>query len=86
MAVSDWLSLASNLRRNPLGALAKLWRKPLPTTRGTLDVGGLRAPIEVLRDAFGVPHLYARDLEDLVFAQGFVHAQDRFWQMELTGG
>src|SRR5581483_10431758 len=31
-----------------------------------------------------VPHIYARDVEDLMFAQGFVHAQDRFWQMELN--
>jgi penicillin G amidase len=38
----------------------------------------------VLRDTWGVPHLYARDLGDLVFAQGFVHAQDRLWQLELN--
>ncbi len=50
---------------------------------GTLRLEGLRAVVEVIRDKWGVPHLYAESLEDLFFAQGFVQAQDRFWQMEL---
>jgi len=39
--------------------------------------------VEVYRDAWGVPHIYASSLEDLYFAQGYVHAQDRLWQMEF---
>jgi len=39
--------------------------------------------IEILRDTWGVPHIYANTPHDLFFAQGFVHAQDRLWQMEL---
>jgi penicillin G amidase len=45
---------------------------------------GLQAPAEVFRDAQGVPHLRARSLDDLVFAQGYVTAQDRLWQMDLS--
>lgn len=50
---------------------------------GALTVQGLRHPVEVLRDKWGVPHIYAQDTYDLFFAQGFVTAQDHMWQMEL---
>ncbi len=55
----------------------------LPQTAGTLQLEGLRAPVEVLRDEAGVPYIYAQNLHDLAFAQGFVQAQDRFFQMDL---
>ena len=61
-----------------------LARRRWPKTEGTLRVAGLRADVEVIRDRFGVPHIYARDEHDLFFAQGYVHAQDRLWQMELS--
>ena len=44
---------------------------------------GLAAPVTVERDARGVPHIHASSMDDLVFAQGYVTAQDRLWQMEL---
>ena len=44
---------------------------------------GLSAPVHVYRDEFGVAHIYADTPEDLFFAQGYVHAQDRMWQMEF---
>jgi penicillin amidase len=56
----------------------------LAQTRGTLRLPGLHAPVEVLRDRWGVPHIYGRGIHDLLFAQGFVHAQDRLWQMEFN--
>src|SRR5262245_9149497 len=46
-------------------------------------VPGLRERVEVLRDRWGVPHIYAKNQEDLFFAQGFVCAQDRLFQMDL---
>ncbi len=46
-------------------------------------MNGLNGSVEVIRDRFGVPHIYADTPEDLFFAQGFVHAQDRFFQMEF---
>src|SRR5262245_37296259 len=49
---------------------------------GTIAVSGLTAPVSVVRDAHGVPHLTAANLEDLFFAQGYVTAQDRLWQMD----
>ncbi len=56
---------------------------PLPQHAGTLTVTGLNAPVEVIRDAWGVPHIYAENSYDLFFAQGYTHAQDRWWQMEF---
>jgi penicillin G amidase len=58
-------------------------RRPLARTRGSLSLPGLVADVEVLRDRWGVPHLYAGTASDLMLAQGFVHAQDRLWQMEF---
>jgi penicillin amidase len=49
---------------------------------GHRTVVGLTHPVEILRDSIGVPHIYARSVIDGFFAQGFVHAQDRLWQME----
>jgi penicillin amidase len=54
----------------------------LPQLEGTVQVPGLSARVEVLRDSLGVPHLRAQSLEDLLFAQGYVTAQDRLWQMD----
>ncbi|HLW55134.1 MAG TPA: penicillin acylase family protein [Candidatus Angelobacter sp.] len=51
---------------------------------GSIAVAGLKAPVTVIRDAQGVPHLTAAGLEDLFFAQGYVTAQDRLWQMDMT--
>jgi penicillin amidase len=65
-----------------VGALAAL-RRPLPRTSGTLPLPGIEAPVQVIRDRWGVPHVYARSAADLFAAQGYVHAQDRLWQMEF---
>ncbi len=64
-------------------SLDDLARRALATIDGELGVPGLREPVEVLRDAWGVPHIYARNDDDLFFAQGYVMAQDRLWQMEM---
>lgn len=58
-------------------------RGPLPQLSGNLTVPGLTAQVEVLRDEWGVPHVYASNLYDLFFAQGYTQAQDRWWQMEF---
>jgi penicillin amidase len=55
----------------------------LPQIDGSLAVAGLSSPVTVQRDAQGVPHIHAVSLDDLVFAQGFVTAQDRLFQMDL---
>lgn len=58
-------------------------RRPLPQTDGELEIAGLEGPVEVRRDAQGVPHLYGDSVDDLLTAQGFVHAQDRFYEMDV---
>ena len=67
-------------------ALAGAWfvRRPWPQVNGTLAVSGLNAPVEIIRDEWGVPHIYAQNEHDLFFAQGYVHAQDRLWHMEFN--
>lgn len=60
-----------------------LGSRSLPVTSGMLTIGGLGAPVEIIRDTWGIPHIYAKNDQDLFRALGFVHAQDRFWQMEM---
>jgi penicillin amidase len=60
----------------------RLWRA-LPELDGTVQVHGPHRPIEIVRDPEGVPHIRARNEADALFALGYVHAQDRLWQIEL---
>jgi penicillin amidase len=66
------------------GAYYLLARRPLPKKSGTLHLQGLYEPVEVLTDRYGIPHIYAQNEDDLYFAQGYIHAQERLWQMELN--
>ncbi|MBV9748979.1 MAG: penicillin acylase family protein, partial [Acetobacteraceae bacterium] len=66
------------------GGLGYLLRRPLPTLDGELRLKGLNAPVTVVRDRWGTPHISAREPADAFFAQGVCHAQDRLWQMDLT--
>jgi penicillin amidase len=65
-------------------ALWPLGRMRLPQVKGSLSLKGLMEPAEVLRDHWGVAHIFARNSRDMVFSQGVVHAQDRLWQMDFT--
>jgi penicillin amidase len=56
----------------------------LPPVEGELEVDGLSAPVEVLRDRWGVPHVFAAGLEDAYFAQGFVQASERLFQIDAA--
>jgi penicillin amidase len=64
--------------------IERLSKRSLPQLDGYLNLPGLKESVEVLRDRWGVPHIYANNEHDLYFAQGFVHAQDRLFQMELN--
>ena len=57
--------------------------KAVPPVEGTLKVEGLEGPVEVFRDEWGVPHIYARSLHDVLFAQGFVVASERLFQLDF---
>lgn len=58
-------------------------RASLPETSGTLSVQGIQAPVEIVRDADAVPHIYGQSQLDVLFGLGYVHAQDRLWQLEF---
>jgi penicillin G amidase len=78
-----------------LGAFGYLSvRKSYPMTEGEISTSGIESsstfsvlgvdqPVDIYRDQMGIPHIYASNLHDLFFAQGYVHAQDRFWQMDF---
>ena len=65
-----------------LGGISWL-HSSLPTLNGHISVTGLIAPIKVTRDVHGIPHVESESERDAYFGLGFVHAQDRLWQMEL---
>ncbi len=57
--------------------------RSLPQTAGSLALDGLEAPVSVVRDAAGIVNIFADTPHDLFLAQGYVHAQERLWQMEV---
>ncbi len=57
--------------------------KSYPLVDGEIQITGLSGKVEIYRDAYGIPHIYGDSHHDLFFAQGYVHAQDRFWQMDF---
>ncbi len=65
------------------GVVTYLVRQSWPTTNGTIELANLRDEVTIHRNEYGVPHIYASNTHDLFVAQGFVHAQDRFWQMDF---
>src|SRR4051812_18425319 len=71
-----------------LGGAGALWVRSLlvgslPKLSGELAVSGIGAPVRIERDSLGVPTIHAETREDLLFGLGFLHAQDRFFQMDL---
>jgi penicillin G amidase len=69
-------------------ALLALILVPAPATAAAPDttrlaIAGLQAPVEIIRDAWGIPHIYARNEADLFFAQGYNAARDRLFQLEI---
>lgn len=58
-------------------------RASYPQTNGTAELAGLDSDVEVKRDSYGIPQIYADSDADLFRAQGFVQAQDRFWEMDV---
>jgi penicillin G amidase len=71
-----------------IALLLSLWvfwtvRRSFPSMEGTVRLAGLHGEVTVHRDRWGVPHLYGSSGDDLVLAQGYVHAQDRFWEMDF---
>ena len=80
MAVVLASSLSAQRASNPLLDSA---RTRLAIVDGTVKAPGLDSAVEVRRDRWGVPHIYAKTQHDLFFAQGYVAAQDRLWEMDM---
>jgi len=59
-------------------------RQSLPQTEGERRLAGLAAPVEILRDRYGIPHIFAQSEQDAAYALGYAHAQDRLWQLEMN--
>lgn len=66
------------------GTYYALTHRPLPKRKGSLHLQGLHDAVEIITDSYGVPHVYAQSEEDMYFAQGYLHAQERLWQMEVN--
>ncbi len=79
---SGWLATIFSALLRPL--LAQLDRGSLPQYEGTLSLPGLENKVEVFWDSHAVPHVFANNEHDLFFAQGYLHAQERLWQMDMS--
>ncbi|HKR31690.1 MAG TPA: penicillin acylase family protein [Terriglobales bacterium] len=66
------------------GYVYSIARHELPQVEGRVVLNGLSGPVTIIRDKLGVPHIRAASFDDLFYAQGFVTAQDRLWQMDVT--
>lgn len=82
-AAQNVLDVPDSAADQRVEALRERCKAALAQTSGELRLAGLNEKVEVLRDRWGVPHIYAQNPDDLFFAQGFVQAQDRLWQMEI---
>src|SRR5438105_15743615 len=58
-------------------------RQSLPVVSGTIEVAGVTAAVDIIRDADDIPHILATSRNDALFGLGYAHAQDRLWQMEF---
>src|SRR5262245_10263159 len=82
LAVACTGSSAEQATPAPPKDAKELARQSLAQIDGTLKLPRLQQSVEVVRDQWGVPHIYAQNTEDLFFAQGYVMAQDRLWELE----
>lgn len=82
VGLGGWLSQPVELTGQDPPSLAQQAKKLLAQLDGKVTIAGLKEPVEVKRDQWGIAHIYARNQHDLFFAQGFVAAQDRLFQMD----
>ena len=78
------LLVAAGLAGLAAGGSYIMTQRPLPHKNGKLYLSGLHEAVEIITDPYGVPHIYAQNEDDLYFAQGYMHAQDRLWQLEMN--
>ncbi len=78
------LLTAASMTGFAAGSYNLLTRKPVIQRSGKFHLQGLHEPIKIITDGYGIPHIYAHNEDDLYFAQGYIHAQERLWQMEMN--
>ena len=83
VAVSLLVVLGVLIAMIPVAIVPYLARQSFPKTDGELHLANLDGAVDIYRDQMGIPHIYASSLHDLFFAQGYIHAQERFWQMDF---
>jgi penicillin amidase len=84
LKILRWLLIGLVALALLVGGGGYLWlRGALPQAAGTITILGLAAPVEILRDSDGVPHIRGQTEADAMFGLGYAHAQDRLWQMEF---
>jgi penicillin amidase len=83
LALLTLLHALPSAAQETAASLQKKAKAVLAQDEGEIAIPGLKEPVEVLRDRWGVPHIYAKNADDLFFAQGFVAAQDRLFQLDL---
>ncbi len=87
LALKIILAILAVLLLVPIGVCGWFYiaaHRALPQLDGTIQVPGLSSAVTVIRDQHGVPHITATSMQDLLFAQGYVTAQDRLWEMDMT--
>ena len=68
-----------------LQPLLRYWaRKAEPQTQGTMLIPGIKEDVKIYWGPYGIPHIFASNEHDLFAAQGYIHAQERLWQMDLS--
>src|SRR5258705_5835723 len=76
-------STSTAARQAQPASLDELAKRSLARLDGELRVPGLKEPVQIIRDQQGIPHSKAKNDDDMFFAQGYVMAQDRLWQLEM---
>lgn len=66
-----------------VGTLSYTVRRSFPLENGAIAIPSIKSEVTIKRDQWGIPHIYASNSHDLFMAQGYIHAQDRFWQMDF---
>ncbi len=85
MTLVKWMLAILIILGMLLSALSyKILNDIQPIAEGEIRLAGLKSPVRIIRDIYAIPHIYAENDHDLLFAQGYVTAQDRLWQMDLS--
>jgi penicillin G amidase len=78
------VSIALFLAIASVAAFQIIFRLPQPSYTGNLNIAGLKSPVEVRTDDYGIPHIFAQNEDDLFLAQGYITARERMFEMDLT--